>query len=153
MKFKIILTIVALISLSLIFASCSKKKEETTTVKTKTQSQVQQAPEVPAGQIHAAHILIMYKGSMRAPANITRSKEEAHKLAEDVLKKIKDGADFAEMARLYSDGPSKDRGGDLRTFGRGAMVKPFEDAAFSLKKGEVSDIVETQFGFHIIKRL
>ncbi|NOY58732.1 MAG: parvulin peptidyl-prolyl isomerase [Calditrichaeota bacterium] len=144
---------ITLISLSFFFASCSKKKEETTTVKTKTQSQVLQAPEVPAGQIHAAHILIMYKGSMRAPASVTRSKEEAHKLAKDVLKKIKDGADFAEMARLYSDGPSKVRGGDLRTFGRGAMVKPFEDAAFSLKKGEVSGIVETKFGFHIIKRL
>ena len=153
MKFKILFAIVALISLSFIFASCSKKKEETTTAQTKMQSQVQQAPEVPAGQIHAAHILIMYKGSMRAPASVTRSKEQAGKLAEDILKKIKNGADFAEMARLYSDGPSKVRGGDLRTFGRGAMVKPFDDAAFSLKKGEVSGVVETQFGFHIIKRL
>ncbi len=150
MKFKILPAVIAFISLSLLFASCGKKKEETTTVKTKTQAQQLQ---VPAGQIHAAHILIMYKGSMRAPANITRSKAEARKLAEDVLKKINDGADFAEMAKLYSDGPSKVHGGDLRTFGRGAMVKPFEDAAFSLKKGQVSGIVETQFGFHIIKRL
>ncbi len=152
MKLKILLAVVVFVSLSLIFASCGKKKEETTTVQANPQEQIQQQ-QVPAGQIHAAHILIMYKGSMRAPASITRSKAEAHKLAEDVLKKINNGADFAEMAKLYSDGPSKVHGGDLRTFGRGAMVKPFEDAAFSLKKGEVSDIVETQFGFHIIKRL
>ena len=150
MKIKMLFTFITLLSLSLFFASCNKKKEETTTVK--TQAQVLQAPEVPAGQIHAAHILIMYKGSMRAPASVTRSKEQARKLAEDVLKKIRDGADFAEMARLYSDGPSKISGGDLRTFGRGAMVKSFEDAAFGLKKGEVSGIVETKFGFHIIKR-
>lgn len=150
MKIKILLAIIALISLSIIFASCGKKKEETTTIQTKPQAQQLQ---VPAGQIHAAHILIMYKGSMRAPASITRSKAEALKLAKNVLKKINDGADFAEMAKLYSDGPSKVRGGDLQTFGRGAMVKPFEDAAFKLKKGEVSEIVETQFGFHIIKRL
>lgn len=152
MKFKILLAVAVVFSLSVFFASCGKKEEKTTTVQTKPQAQLQQQ-QIPAGQIHAAHILIMYKGSMRAPANITRSKTEARKLAEDVLKKIKDGADFAEMAKLYSDGPSKVRGGDLRTFGRGAMVKPFEDAAFSLKRGEVSGIVETQFGFHIIKRL
>lgn len=104
-------------------------------------------------EIEAAHILIMYQGSNRAPASITRSKEEARALAEDILKQIKDGADFAEMAKKYSDGPSGPRGGKLGPFGRGAMVKPFEDAAFALKKGKVSGIVETPFGFHIIKRL
>ena len=63
MKIKILLAIIALISLSIIFASCGKKKEETTTIQTKPQAQQLQ---VPAGQIHAAHILIMYKGSMPA---------------------------------------------------------------------------------------
>jgi len=103
-------------------------------------------------EITARHILIMYEGAAAASAEITRTKEEAQAFAEKVLQMVKDGGDFAELAKQYSDGPTKVRGGLLTPFGRGKMSKNFEDAAFALKKGEVSGVVETEFGFHIIKR-
>jgi len=102
-------------------------------------------------EIGASHILISYKGAERSEA--TRSKEEARALAEEVLAKAReDGADFAALARQYSDGPTAQNGGDLGTFGRGKMAPAFEEAAFKLEVGQISDIVETPFGFHIIKR-
>lgn len=110
------------------------------------------APEAEP-QVAASHVLIQYKGSMRAAPTVTRSKEEAKKLATDVLGKAKKGQDFAGLAKQYSDEPgAKDRAGNLGKFGKGQMVKPFADAAFALKPGDVSDVVETQFGFHVIKR-
>ncbi|MCA1555152.1 MAG: peptidyl-prolyl cis-trans isomerase, partial [Acidobacteria bacterium] len=72
--------------------------------------------------------------------------------AEELLAQLRAGGDFNALAKEFSVDPSnKDRGGDLGWFGRGMMVKPFEDAAFALKPGELSGIVETQFGYHIIK--
>jgi peptidyl-prolyl cis-trans isomerase D len=76
---------------------------------------------------------------------------EKWELAAQVLELAKSGEDFGELATQYSEGPTGPKGGDLGSFTRGRMVKPFEDAAFSLNEGEISDIVETQFGFHIIK--
>jgi len=102
-------------------------------------------------QIRAAHILLMYKGSMRSQA--TRSKEEALAAISEILDQIREGTDFAKMARDYSDCPSSEEGGDLGSFGRGAMVAEFDRAAFALAPGEVSGVVETAFGYHLIHRL
>ena len=107
------------------------------------------APE----KITAAHILIMYQGSERAPAEITITKEEALEQITKIREKIKAGEDFNELAKQYSDCPSAKNGGVLSEFSRGDMVKPFDDVAFKLKVEKVSDVVETPFGYHIIKRL
>ncbi len=97
--------------------------------------------------VKVRHILIRVDKSAS-----DEEKKKAREKAEDVLKKINAGADFAKLAADFSDDPgSKGKGGELGFFGRGKMVKPFEDAAFSLKPGEVSGVVETTFGFHIIK--
>ena len=80
-----------------------------------------------------------------------RDEAEAKAEIDRVFAEAKAGDDFAELARAYSDGPSGPRGGDLGFFGRGRMVKPFEDAAFALNAGEISDPVKTQFGWHVIK--
>ena len=98
-------------------------------------------------QVKAAHILIRVDQKAGAEQRATK-----RKLAEKILAEAKAGKDFAELARKYSDDPgSAAKGGDLGTFPRGAMVKPFEQAAFSLKPGEISGVVETPFGYHIIK--
>jgi len=76
---------------------------------------------------------------------------EAKKRIEDILQKARAGQDFAELAKQFSEGPSKDKGGYLGTFKRDAMVKPFSDKAFSMKSGEISDPVRTRFGWHLIK--
>ena len=87
-------------------------------------------------EIHCAHILV-----------------KTQKEAETVMEKLNKGEKFANIASQVSFCPSRKRGGDLGTFGRGKMVKEFEQAAFSLQKGQTSPIVKTQFGYHIIRRL
>ncbi len=77
--------------------------------------------------------------------------QEAKKKMEGLLSRVKAGGDFAKLAQENSDCPSSSKGGDLGFFGRGQMAKPFEDAAFSLKVGEISDVIKTEFGYHIIK--
>jgi len=86
-------------------------------------------------KIRASHILV-----------------EKQSQALKILDELKNGGDFAELARKHSVCPSGKRGGDLGLFGRGQMVREFEQAAFSLKMDEVSQPVKTQFGYHIIKK-
>ncbi len=87
-------------------------------------------------EVHAAHILV-----------------KTEKEANAALERLNKGEKFANIAKEVSLCPSKKRGGDLGTFGRGKMVKEFEEAAFALQKGQTSPIVKTKFGYHIIKRL
>ncbi len=86
-------------------------------------------------KIRASHILV-----------------DKHPKALEILEDLKKGADFGKLAKEYSKCPSRKNGGDLGFFGKGQMVKEFEEAAFALKPGEISDIVKTQFGYHLIKR-
>lgn len=103
-----------------------------------------------AERVRASHILLSYAGSANPGAS--RTKEEAKALAEKLLADVKAGADFAKLASENSDCPSREQGGDLGDFPHGQMVKEFDAAAFGMKPGEISGVVETQFGFHIIKR-
>ena len=94
-------------------------------------------------QVRASHILLKTEGKDDATVK---------KQAEDLLAQVKKGADFAELATKYSeDDASKTKGGDLDFFGKGTMVPEFDKAAFSMKPGEISDLVKSQFGYHIIK--
>ncbi len=94
---------------------------------------------------HVAHILFKTIGKTDAEV------EEIRKKAEDVLKKAKGGANFADLAKQYSEDTTKDQGGDLNWIVRGQTVPEFEKVAFGLPKGTISDLVKTQYGFHIIK--
>ncbi len=89
-----------------------------------------------ANKIRGAHILV-------------KTEEEA----KEIVGNLKGGASFSKLAKECSLCPSKKRGGDLGAFGRGKMVKEFEKAAFTLSKGQISEPVRTQFGWHVIKRL
>jgi peptidyl-prolyl cis-trans isomerase C len=102
-------------------------------------------------QVRASHILISSK-STDPNAHPNKVKAEAKAKAEMILAKVKaPDANFAALAKEYSSCPSAPKGGDLGLFSKGQMVKPFEDAAFALKPGEISGVVETDFGYHIIK--
>ena len=104
-------------------------------------------------EVSASHILVSYKGADRADSKIKRSKQAAKKEAERIRGAIVgQGKDFAEMAKKHSDGPSGPKGGDLGSFKFELMAKPFSEAAFALEVNEVSEVVETGFGFHVIKR-
>ena len=89
-----------------------------------------------SNKVHCAHILVKTEKEVNA-----------------VLDRLKKGEKFSAIAKDVSLCPSKKRGGDLGTFGRGQMVKEFEQVAFVLDKGQISGIVKTQFGYHVIKRL
>jgi peptidyl-prolyl cis-trans isomerase D len=115
-------------------------------LKAQYQQNIQQY-EVP-NRVHAEHILLMTVGKTDAEI------EEIHQKAEDVLKQAKKGANFEDLAKKYSEDPgSKDKGGDLGWITQGQTVPEFEKTAFGLEKGKISDLVKTQYGFHIIKVL
>lgn len=104
-------------------------------------------------EVAARHILISYRGASHAAPYITRSKDEARFLAVALRERALGGEDFSELARENSDDRgSAAAGGDLGMFRREQMVPAFSEAAFGMEPGNISEIVESQFGFHIIER-
>lgn len=108
-------------------------------------------------KVQCSHLLVKHKDSRRPSSwreeTITRSKQDAIKILEGYRDQIVRGEkSFEDLASQFSDCSSAKRGGDLGPFGRGQMQKPFEDAGFSLQVGEMSGIVDTDSGVHIIKR-
>ncbi|MGD2126396.1 MAG: SurA N-terminal domain-containing protein, partial [Desulfobacteraceae bacterium] len=97
-------------------------------------------------RVKARHILFKLKEDA-SEEDVKKVKEKAS----PVLKKARAGEDFASLAKKHSEGPTAKQGGDLGYFSAGEMVKPFEEAAFKMKKGEISDLVRSRFGYHIIK--
>jgi peptidyl-prolyl cis-trans isomerase C len=98
--------------------------------------------------VHARHIILMFR-----PEDTPEVRQERLKQITDLQKRAKAGEDFSELARQYSQDGAARNGGDLGYFPRELMVKPFADVAFSLKKGQISGVVETQFGYHVIQCL
>jgi parvulin-like peptidyl-prolyl isomerase len=160
-----ILVACAALVLACVLTGCSERKQaETSQAPQGSQTQqASQTPEggkaaepsktvqpAPPGTIRASHILVAYQGS--GVEGVTRTKEEARKEIDEILARLRKGESFEDLAATYSDCPSAEQGGDLGFFGRGRMVPPFDQAAFALNKGQISGVVETQFGYHIIKR-
>lgn len=107
----------------------------------------------PPASVAVQHVLVAYKGAKNAPKGIVRRKADAKKRAEEVRDKARAGADFTELVKSYSDDPgASERMGSLGKITRDKVVPEFADAAFALEVDRVSDVVETPFGFHVIKR-
>lgn len=105
-------------------------------------------------KVHVRHILLMTIDPQARQPLSTNTVAAKRKQMDDLIKRIKDGEDFAALAKQYSEDPgSKENGGELPKFGRGDMVPEFEAAAFALKPGQVSDVITTMYGYHIIKSI
>ena len=100
---------------------------------------------------HLAHVVVQWAGV--PGATTTRSKEEARARIDEAKARLAAGEAFADVARTYSDGPNAIRGGDLGVLQKGQMTPQFDDVGFSLQVGQVSDVVESPFGFHILTRM
>jgi len=162
------------VPLVLALAACNKPESATSTASasanltasatptptpTPAQAQAQAQPQAqpqaptPPDAIIAQHVLVAYKGAKRAPKGVARSKREARERAHEALAKIRAGTPFEDVVTAYSDDTgSAERMGSVGKFHREDMDPAFSTAAFALKVGEVSDVVETPFGFHVIKR-
>ncbi|TFK70464.1 rotamase-domain-containing protein [Pluteus cervinus] len=111
----------------------------------------------PKGQVRASHLLVKHSGSRRPSSwkeeKITRSKEEAIDILREYQSEIDGSSDkFGQLAQKHSDCSSHSNKGDLGWFGRGQMQKPFEEATYGLEVGEISDIISTESGVHLILR-
>lgn len=113
------------------------------------------APAVPGAaeeRISALHLLVSWQGAVSAPPEVTRSRDEARLLAESLRRRALAGEDFAALAREFSDERGARTGRQWGSFDRGALIKPLSDAAFALAPDEVSAVVETDRGFHLMRR-
>jgi parvulin-like peptidyl-prolyl isomerase len=119
----------------------------------KKEDSLRRQRKVEPKEIGARHILVMHDESAQKPPQLHRTKDEARERAQKCLERVRAGEDFVKMVNECTDEPGGvERGGNLGVFKRELMVETFADAAFALKVGEVSELVETQFGFHIIQR-
>jgi peptidyl-prolyl cis-trans isomerase SurA len=112
------------------------------------------ARRCPVEKVHTRHILVRYAGARNAGEEVTRTSAEARAEAERIRGLASaPGADFAALAGEHSEDASAEQGGDLGDLGRGRLAPAYEEAAFALRPGQVSAVVETEFGFHVIQRV
>ncbi|MCA9607646.1 MAG: peptidylprolyl isomerase [Myxococcales bacterium] len=112
------------------------------------------ARRCPVEKIHTRHILVRHAGARNAPDDVTRTEAEARARATELRAQVMaEGADFAAIARAESEDSSAEEGGDLGMVGRGLLAQPYEEAAWALDENAISDVVQSEFGFHVIQRL
>lgn len=107
----------------------------------------------PIEKARSRHLLVRYKGAKKADGDVKRTKEQAKAFAEACLARLDKGEDFGAVVTECSDDASKERGGDIGVVGRGMLAPAYEAALFSMKPGERSAVIETDFGFHVVERL
>ena len=111
-----------------------------------------EAPSAGPTKVAARHILVAFVGAQRVAPTVTRTRDEARALAQKIQGEARSGHDWETLWKEHSDEPGGQLGGDLGTFGRGQMVPAFEHAVFALDVGQLSEVIETPFGFHVIQR-
>ncbi len=138
------------IIIMLLVASCGETSDETAAEEMVPVETVEEIPAEQPEMIYASHILIPFQGAQNAPAD-AMSREEARAELEIISDSISTGLiTFEDAAANHSSCPSSQRGGSLGAFPRGAMVPEFEEVAFALEPGEISQVFETSYGFHIV---